>query len=123
MAVPMSYKMFVLVALVLAACTPKDSDVRVTAQRAAVKTAVPTAIARSEPVFYNGKTYRVHMTPQAGGTFDMAVDGMVAVQQKDAVAVATSSVRYFACPDGKTGILLNNPKYVEGSWQMSARCS
>ncbi len=91
-------------------------------QKPVVKAIVPKAVARSEPVFYNGKTYQMNMTPQTGGLFDLAVNGMNAGQQKDAVAVATSSLRYFGCVEGKTGKLAGSPSYVAGSWKMSARC-
>ncbi len=101
----------------------KDNGVRVSSQKPETKAVVaPKAVARSEPVFYNGKTYQMKMTPQAGGVFDMTVNGMNSGQQKDAVAVATSSLRYFGCPEGKTGKLTNAPSFEEGSWKMAARC-
>jgi hypothetical protein len=108
----------------LAACMQKDNGARVSSQKPVAKAAVaPKAVSRSEPVFYNGKTYQMSMTPQADGIFDMTVNDMNAGQQKDAVAVATSSLRYFGCAEGKTGKLTNAPTYVEGSWKMSARCA
>jgi hypothetical protein len=118
----MKIALLFIVAAGLVACTQKDPGVRVSSQKPVAKTAAAKAVARSEPVFYNGKTYRMNLTPQAGGVFDLAVGGMSAGQQKDAVAVATSSLRYFACPDGKTGKLTNTPSYAGGSWNMSARC-
>ena len=54
--------------------------------------------------------------------FDMAVSGMSAKQKKDAVAVATSSLGYFACPDGQKGRLQNDPAYAEAKWRMQAKC-
>lgn len=101
----------------------KDNGVRVSSQKTVAKAVAPRPVARSEPVFYNGKTYQMNMTPQAGGVFDMAVNGMTGDQQKDAVAVATSSLRYFGCVEGKTGKLASAPSYVDGSWKMSARCA
>lgn len=108
--------------LSLAACVQKDNGVRVSSQKPVVKIAAPLAAARSEPVFYNGKTYQFHLVPQATGMFDLSVNGMGAGQQKDAVAVATSSLRYFGCVEGKTGKLTNAPVYADGRWKMSARC-
>ena len=52
----------------------------------------------------------------------MVVSGMSASQQKDAVAVATSSLGYFACPEGQKGKLLANPAYAGGKWRMPAKC-
>lgn len=108
---------------VLAACSSADNGVRVTAEKAAAPTpAAAVAQPRSEPIYYNGKTYKLDFAPVGGGTYDMKVSGMSASQQKDAVAVATSSLRYFACPDGKTGKLVKGPSYAEAKWVMSARC-
>jgi hypothetical protein len=106
----------------LAACSQKDNGVRVGTDKPVAKSAIPKPVSRSEPVFYNGKTYRVNLTPGRDGIYNVAVNGMNGGQQKDAVAVATSSVRYFGCPDGKTGKLTDAPVYDGGSWKMSARC-
>jgi hypothetical protein len=106
----------------LAACSQKDNGVRVSAEKPVAKSTTPKPVSRSEPVFYNGKTYRVNLTPDRNGVYNVSVGGMSGGQQKDAVAVATSSVRYFGCPDGKTGKLIGVPTYSEGSWKMSARC-
>ena len=77
---------------------------------------------RSEPIFYNGKTYHLDFAPKGPGLFEMAVSGMGPSQQKDAVAVATSSLGYFACPDGQKGQLQANPAYAGAKWRMQARC-
>jgi hypothetical protein len=106
----------------LAACSQNQPDVRLTSQSSTQRPVVAKAVSRTEPVFYNGKTYRVTLESEASGSFKVAVDGMSSAQQKDAVAVATSTVRYFGCPDGKTGKLLNTPRHDSGSWLMSARC-
>jgi len=108
-------------ALPLAACNNEANGVRVSAE----KTTVPAPVVarpRSEPIFYNGKTYKLDFAPAGGGSYAMAVAGMSAKQEKDAVAVATSSLRYFACPEGKTGKLTNKPAYAGGAWKMQARC-
>jgi hypothetical protein len=52
----------------------------------------------------------------------MTISGMSAKQQKDAEAVATSSLGYFACPEGQRGKLTTNPAYSGGKWRMQARC-
>lgn len=107
----------VAAALGLAACS-EPSGVRI----AHDKPAAPMAAPRSEPIFYNGKTYRLDFAPASPGLYDMAVSGMGAKQQKDAVAVATSSLAYFACPDGQKGRLQGNPAYAGGKWRMQAKC-
>lgn len=107
----------VLTSLVLAACS--QSDVRVTHDKPAPQVVMTP---RSEPIFYNGKTYHLDFAPKGQGLFEMAVSGMGPAQQKDAVAVATSSLGYFACPDGQKGQLQANPSYSGGKWRMQARC-
>jgi hypothetical protein len=74
-------------------------------------------------VFYNGKTYQLHFSPAGPGTYAMTVSGMSAKQQKDAEAVATSSLRYFACKEGNTGKLTNKPSYENSIWRLTARCA
>lgn len=111
----------VILAAVLAASLAgckTSSTVRITNE----KPAPQQAAARSEPIFYNGKTYRLDFAPRGGGAYDMTVSGMSAGQQKDAVAVATSSLSYFACPDGQKGQLQNSPAYANAKWRMQARC-
>jgi hypothetical protein len=122
MARGMKTPMLILCMFALAACSQTDKGVRVSNNKPVAKPAVPKAVSRSEPVFYNGKTYRVNLTPEQNGGYSVAVNGMSGAQQKDAVAVATSSVRYFGCAEGKTSKLNSTPVYANGSWQMSARC-
>ncbi len=115
-----SLKWLILTAVtgaVLSGCA-EDPSVRITRDKPAA-----TAVAsRSEPVFYNGKTYRLDFSPATGGLYDMAVSGMTGKQQKDAVAVATSALGYFACPDGQRGKLQGKPAYADTKWRMQARC-
>ena len=107
------------VAAAVAACDSSPSSVRVTHEKP-VAAALPAR--RSEPIFYNGKTYHLDMSSKGAGLYDLAVSGMGPKQQKDAVAVATSSLAYFACPDGQRGRLANNPAYADAKWRMQARC-
>lgn len=104
-----------LMALVLAGC--ESSGARITNDQPVVMKE------RSEPVFYNGKTYQLDFSPTGStGVFNMAVSGMTAKQKNDAVAVATSSLGYFACPDGQRGQLQSEPKYTATKWHMQAKC-
>ena len=107
-------------AILLTACSAQDNGVRVAKDKPTPAPIAPVA-ARTEPIFYNGKTYTMKFAP-AGGGYDVAVLGMTAKQQKDAVNIATSAIRYFTCPDGKTGKLTNSPRFDGSSWKMSARC-
>ena len=110
-----------LAALVVAGCSAKDNGVRVSANKP--EAAAPVAPqGRTEPIFYNGKTYTLKFAPGANGVYSLAVLGMTAKQQKDATNVGTSAIRYFACPDGKTGKVVAQPRYVNNAWNMTARC-
>ena len=104
---------------VLVACDSK-STVRITSDK---PPAVQTK-SRSEPIFYNGKTYHLDFSSVDGSNaFDMRVSGMGAKQRKDAVAVATSSLGYFACPDGQKGRLVGEPAFADSKWRMRAKCA
>lgn len=112
-----SLGLILVTAVGLAACS--QPDVRVTHSKPAPQVVMTP---RSEPIFYNGKTYRLDFSPKGPNLFDMSVSGMGPSQQKDAVAVATSSLGYFACPEGQKGKLQANPVYAGGKWRMQARC-
>jgi len=78
---------------------------------------------RSEPVFYNGKTYQLDYSyAKSSKAFDMRVSGMGPKQQKDAEAVATSGLRYFACPDSQKSQMIGGPSYASGVWSVQAKC-
>jgi hypothetical protein len=113
----MRHTLALAAALVLLTACQSDNGARITSS-------APAATgARSEPVFYNGKTYQMSFNSTKGsGLYDMTVAGMGPGQKKDAVAVATSSLGYFACPDGQRGQLASEPSYVGSTWRMQARC-
>lgn len=102
---------------VLAGCK-EEPGVRVTRE----KPVASVAPARSEPVFYNGRTYRLELRPSAPGVYDLAVSGMGPKQRKDAEAVAVSSLGYFACAEGQRGQLQAEPAYLESKWHLQAKC-
>jgi hypothetical protein len=102
----------------LVACG-ESPDVRVTRNKPASQVVMKP---RSEPIFYNGKTYQLDFAPKGPNLFDMSVSGMTPKQQKDAVAVATSSLGYYACPEGQKGRLQGHPVYADAKWRMQAKC-
>ncbi|WP_119268508.1 hypothetical protein [Taklimakanibacter deserti] len=82
---------------------------------------------RSEPIFYNGKHYALNYTyNDAMKAFDVKVSGTTAAMkpdsQKDAINIASSSLGYFACPEGQRGRLVGSPKFNGGVWALQARC-
>jgi hypothetical protein len=108
--------------LALAACSDPSSGVRVTKVEPQVAPDVVQAKPKSEPVFYNGKIYQVAFAADPSGGYAMSVSGMQVNQQKDAVAVATSSLRQFACGAKQSGKLLSQPQYISAQWRMTAHC-
>ena len=107
--------------IVLCACAD-HSNIQITHGSQAVQTK-----SRNEPIFYNGKHYMLaYSYNSALNVFDVKVTGttaaMKASDQKDAVAIATSSLGHFACPDGQHGKLAGDPQFAAGSWALQARC-
>ena len=113
-----SLTLFVL----LSACSSKVEDVRIT--HGAAQSAIEKAQAqpRSEPIFYNGKTYQLDYAPNATEGYDMQVSGMSASQEKDAVGLSTSALRHFSCTTAQTAKLQSKPNFVGGQWRLSVQC-
>ena len=79
---------------------------------------------RSEPIYYNGKTYQLdYVYIEGKGAFDMKVSGLGPKQQQDAMNITTSALGYFACPDGLRGRVMGLPIYVERKWTIYAKCA
>jgi hypothetical protein len=114
------FAIFSIAALALAACNPKPKDVHVTSSTALAKV---QSTSRSEPIFYNGKTYQFDLSPNGNGEFALKVSPMSAAQQRDAVQLATSSLGYYACVNGRAGRLVNGPTFQGKTWKMTAKCS
>lgn len=114
---------FLCVSVLLAACSSKPGNIDINSGGARK---VQTQ-SRSEPIFYNDKHYALNYTyNDAMNAFDMKVSGTTAPMkpdsQKDAVNIASSSLGYFACPDGQRGHLVGTPKFKSGVWALQARC-
>ena len=108
---------FLLSTMALMACS-NQPKVEITHNSGAVQTQ-----SRSEPVFYNGKTYRLDYSfNNSTQAFDLRVSGMGAKQQKDAGDLASSALGHFACPTNRRAQLLNAPSYAGGVWAMAAKC-
>jgi hypothetical protein len=114
---PMKIALVICAFALLTGCTT-GSKVTFNRGTASVQTA-----ARSEPIFYNGKTYQLDYSYIEGqGAFDMKVSGLSPKQQQDAVNIATSGLSYFACPVGQRGKLIGMPIYVAKKWTAYAKC-
>jgi hypothetical protein len=116
------FVIFIAVSSALAACSQSPNGVRITQEAPQAAPAIVQATSKTEPVFYNGKVYQISFAPDPSSGYAMAVSGMSATQQKDAVAVSTSSLRQFACKEKQTGKLLTQPIYSDNKWRMTAHC-
>jgi len=108
-------------ALALAACSHDPAGVRLTHDAPAETT--PALAAKVEPVFYNGKTYKVSLTPNADGTVAMRIAGMGAAQAKEATALATDTLHHFACKDSQKAVLTAPPAYDGTGWFAAGHCA
>jgi hypothetical protein len=114
----------IIAAASLSACSQSPSAVRITNDVPTPKK-MPERVAiasRSEPVFYNGKTYQVNIAPLASGTYTVAIAGMSAGQQKDATGLSTSAFHHFTCKDSQKTNILTKPAYAGGQWALTAKC-
>jgi hypothetical protein len=117
----MNRSSLIIAAAALSACSQSPNTVRVT-NDAPIVAPKPVGIARSEPVFYNGKTYKVGLQPDANGNYTVSVAGMTAAQQKDALGLSTSAFHHFTCKDSQKADILTKPAYTNGQWNLSAKC-
>lgn len=112
-------KAIVLIVLItaIAACASKPK-VEVTRSEPQIQTN-----SRSEPIFYNGKTYQLdYEFNQGQNLFDMKVSGLGPSNKQDAINIATSALSYYSCPDSKRGRLKGSPAYNGGKWSLKASC-
>jgi hypothetical protein len=110
-----------LAAFTLAACS-QDNGVRLTHEEP-VATPAPAVAAKVEPVFYNGKTYKVSITPNGDGTIAMKIPGMGANQEKDAAALSSNVLHHFACKDSQKAVLSAPPAFDGTGWFAAGRCA
>jgi hypothetical protein len=110
-----------LVALALGACSHDPAGVRIAHETPVVTT--PALAAKVEPVFYNGKTYQVSISPHGDGSMAMGISGMSAAQAKDAMALSTSTLHHFACKDSQKAVLQAPPAFDGRNWNSSGHCA
>lgn len=107
-----------LTATGLAACSAEPQGIRITNE--APRPAGVTA--KTEPVFYNGKTYQVSFAPLPDGSGTLLIGGMGAAQSRDASGLAVSAFHHFACKDTEQARLASTPSFDGAAWHASARC-
>lgn len=103
--------------LALAGCAAKPK-VEITRKEPSVQTT-----SRSEPIYYNGKTYQLDYSYNSGQRlFDMKVSGLGPAQRQDAINIATSGLSYYSCPDSRRAKLQGSPSFKDGFWNIKAMC-
>jgi hypothetical protein len=119
-------RILIISAVAISACTQSPNSVRITndvPQAPVVMAPKPLKAARSEPVFYNGKTYKLNMSPNDAGHYNVSVVGMSAGQAKDARAFTNTAFHHFNCKDSQRTKFISQPNYVDGQWQSQAACT
>lgn len=111
-------RVMALLGLTLAACSHEAAGVRLT--KDVPSASVPAA--KVEPVFYNGKTYQVSLSPEVNGNTSVSITGMSAAQTRDAAGLANSSFHHFVCKDSQKAVV-TTPAFDGTSWRASAHCA
>lgn len=115
----------VLAAVLAAACTSK-SNINV------VSSPYADGVNHTEPVFYNGRHYDVSFRFDAhANAYEVSVAGKggrslgsEAGDQAIIEAIATSTVRHFACAASqKASVMPGSPRHSDGRWSLQARCA
>lgn len=117
----MNRNLLFAVLIALTACSQSPSSVRITQSEPALKIQ-PTLKARSEPVFYNGKTYQIALVPDATGLTMVTISGMSDKQSKDASGLGSSAFQHFSCRESQKAHIQSQPNYANGQWNLTARC-
>jgi len=108
-----------LVTLALAGCSHDPSGVRISRDEPSPDVKVAT---RTEPVFYNGKTYQVGIAPSGDGGISLSISGMGANQVRDANEVTLSAMHHSSCKDSQRVVLTQPAAFNGGVWRASGRC-
>ena len=112
--------LIILCALLLTACSQEPAGVRVVSS---VTTAPSVTKAKTEPIFYNGKTYQVSVGPAPDGGATIQIAGMGPAQARDASGLATSALHHFTCRDSQKAVLNAAPAFAGGTWQATGHCA
>ena len=115
-------RVFLFVPVLIGGCSQEPIGVRVAHDVPPAPVVAAAVPARSEPVFYNGKTYQVSFAPDAAGSVSIRIAGMNATQAKDALALSHSTFHHFNCKDSQKAVLQNSPTFDGGTWKTVGRC-
>lgn len=116
----MNRNLLFLALIALSACS-QSPNVRITQDQPVVKPPSPIK-SRSEPVFYNGKTYQVAIAPDSSGLAKVTISGMSDKQAKDASGLGSSAFQHFSCRESQKAHIKSPPIYANGQWNLMTRC-
>jgi hypothetical protein len=115
---------FVIVsALLLSACSQESEGIRIAHEAPAPPQIAAVPAARVEPVFFNGKTYKLGLTPDGQGGYAISVAGMSAKQDKDASELTKTAFHHFTCKDSQVVKLNAGPSFDGTNWNSVGRCA
>jgi hypothetical protein len=111
--------------LCLAACEGSKPDARIVSVPP-----VNDSVAHSEPVYYNGKHYKVDFKySRPLNAFAVKVSGKGRSlgggegDRKIVEQIAISAVRHFACPSRSKGqVVPGTTRHTGSTWELQARC-
>jgi hypothetical protein len=115
-------RFLVLSALFLTACSHEPAGVEITHNVQPKPEITIAKPARIEPVFFNGKTYQLAMTPDGLGNYAIVISGMSATQNKDANELSKTAFHHFTCKDSQTAKLGAVPSFDGEKWVSQGRC-
>ena len=106
--------------MALAACSHDPEGVRIAHDALSPDVKVAS---HTEPVFYNGHTYQVTISPSGDGGMTLDIAGMGPNQAKDASALALSAMHHSSCKDSQKVVMTSPATFDGGSWRAAGRCS
>ena len=110
----------ILSVLVLTACSQEPAGIRVVSGE---ESAASVTKAKTEPIFYNGKTYQVSVAPAPNGAATIQIAGMGPAQAKDASGLAISALHHFTCKDSQKALLDVAPVFDGNNWKTAGHCA
>jgi len=114
-------RIFILFAILLTACSHDSAGIRISHNEQAAPSIAAKPV-RVEPVFFNGKTYNMSLTPDGQGGYAIGLLGMSAKQSKEASELTKTAFHHFNCKDSQVVKLSSAPAFDGAQWNSNGRC-
>lgn len=115
-------RFLILTLVLLSACSHDSAGIRI-AHDAPAQAPAAVMAARTEPVFFNGKTYSMGLSPDGQGGYAISVAGMSGTQGKDAAELTKTAFHHFTCKDSQTAKFASSPSFDGSKWNSHGRCA